>query len=243
MQPFNKYAQLTPSLSTTTTAATTPFPQQLSVQYNGTPFFGAKGGPVPDPVRPNMEHARGQGRIQLRAGEHYSAHPLNTTSPSPSSSSSSSSSQSNASGDTARVVVSRSRGGDSIACISAMQQPTALSRAYFSPANVTIIQNALRKGVFDQTATMVCEQDPEQLQLVMRSVFLTYSRNDTSSADVIRNQISEMNSKVLEYCVGVVASNLKQQKQYLVDITTGPSYMDHAVSTTENKTLEFKPFV
>jgi len=29
----------------------------------------------------------------------------------------------------------------------------------------------------------------------------------------------------------------------LVDITTGPSYMDHAVSTTENKTLEFKPFV
>ena len=124
-----------------------------------------------------------------------------------------------------------------------MQQPTPLSRAYFSPANAKIIQNALRKGVFDRTAVMVCEQDTEQLQLIMRSIFLTYSRNDTSSADAIRNQISEMNSKVVEYSVPIVVSNLKQQEKYIEDITTGPSYMEHAVSTTDSKTLEMKPFV
>lgn len=128
--------------------------------------------------------------------------------------------------------------------LGAMQQPTALSRAYFSPENQRILQNALRKGVHDATHTVVQEQSSEQLQLVMRSVFLQHSRNLTHSAEVIREQIREMNDKVVEYCVPVVVSNLKQYQQYLVDVSTMPVPMELGVATSQagSRSLELKPF-
>lgn len=128
--------------------------------------------------------------------------------------------------------------------LGAMQQSTALSHAYFSSENTQMLQNALRKGVFDATGTVVHEQSTEQLQLVMRSVFLQHSRNQTHSADVIREQIQEMNTKVTDYCVPVVVSNLKQHQQYLVDVSTMPMPMHNqgmATSQAGSRSLELKP--
>ena len=131
-----------------------------------------------------------------------------------------------------------------VAQLGAMQQSTALSRAYFSPENTQILHNALRKGVHDATGTIIHEQDTEQLQLVMRSVFLQHSRNQTHSAEVIREQIQEMNTKVTEYCVPVVVSNLKQHQQYLVDVSTMPVPLDMGIATSQagSRSLELKPF-
>lgn len=231
----SKYAQPIMASTSSTTRVSNPHahapashPNTLAgANHNGTPFFETFTSPVQagsGASRTGAEAvaARGQGRIELREGEQHASYPLNTTS---------------------NVAGGVEGGSDSIASLSIIQQPTALSQAYFSAANMTIIQNALRKRVFDATGTAVCEQDTEQLQIVMRSIFLTYSRNDTSSADAIRSQIAGMNYKVLEYCAPVVISNLKQHQQYLVDITTGPTYMEHAISTTDSKTLEHRPFI
>ncbi len=133
-----------------------------------------------------------------------------------------------------------------VANLGAMQQPTALSRAYFSPENAQIVQNALRKQVHDATGTVVQEQDVEQLQLVMRSVFLQYSRNQTHSADIIREQIQEMNTKVVDYCVPNIVSNLKQHQHYLKDVRTLPMPWQHvgqATSQAGSRSLELKPFI
>lgn len=128
--------------------------------------------------------------------------------------------------------------------LGSMQQPTILSRTYFSEGNTQILQNALRKRVHDITNTVVEEQNVEQLQLVMRSVFLQYSRNQTYSAEVIRAQVTELNAKVLDYCVPIVVSNLKQYQQYLKDVSTMPTPMEYGLATSQagSRSLELKPF-
>ena len=128
--------------------------------------------------------------------------------------------------------------------LSAMQQPTMLSRAFFSAPNIQMLQNALRRGVYEATHTNVHEQSPDQLRLVMRSIFLQHSRNQTESADVVRAQIRELNEKVVTYCIPVVVSSLKQYQQYLVDISTMPTPMEYGLATSQagSRSLEMKPF-
>ena len=125
-----------------------------------------------------------------------------------------------------------------------MQQSTLLSRTFFSDGNTQIVQNAMRKQVHDVTNVVVEEQNVEQLQLVMRSVFLQYSRNQTHSAEVIRAQITELNAKVLDYCVPIVVSNLKQYQQYLKDVSTLPTPMEYGLATSQagSRSPELKPF-
>lgn len=132
-----------------------------------------------------------------------------------------------------------------VANLASMQQETVLSRVYFSGANTQIIQNAIRKQVHDATAIIVKEQDIEQIQLVMRSVFLQYSRNQTDSAAVIREQIVELNAKVVAFCVPEVVSSLKQYQHYLKDVSTLPVPLEHSQHTSMagTRSLEYQPFL
>lgn len=114
-----------------------------------------------------------------------------------------------------------------------MQESTVLSRAYFSPENVQLLQNGLRHNVFLRTQKHIEEQNVEQLQIVMRSIFLQYSTNRTDSAQLVREQISRMNAKVLDYCVSNVVSNLKQYEHYRKDISSLPVPMEYGLSTSQ----------
>lgn len=114
-----------------------------------------------------------------------------------------------------------------------MQESTLLSQTYFSPENTQIIQNGLRRNVFLRTQKHVSEQNTEQLQIVMRSIFLQYSTNRTDSAELIREQITSLNNKVLDYCVSNVVSNLKQYEHYRKDISSLPVPMEYGQSTSQ----------
>lgn len=98
-------------------------------------------------------------------------------------------------------------------------EESPLSMAYFSAANIQIIQNALRAGVYKRSnhQYVVGEQDCDALKIVMRSVFLTYAVN---LPDNIPEQIQSLNEKVIEYCVNHVFSEAKGYFQYLHDATS-----------------------
>ena len=70
----------------------------------------------------------------------------------------------------------------------------------------------------------ISEQDDTQLQIVMRSIYLQYSRNlDTD----IPNQISELNKIVADYLVPKIISNIKQYLKYLKDKNGTYEVMEH----------------
>ena len=96
---------------------------------------------------------------------------------------------------------------------------TSLSKAYFSTQNIQIIQNGIRSGVYKKSNQqyVVAPQDCDSLKIIMRSVFLQHSANQT---DNISQQISELNKIVLDYCVFHVYSEAQGYMKYLHDVST-----------------------
>ena len=115
-----------------------------------------------------------------------------------------------------------------------------LSIAYFSRENIMIIQNGIRKGVYDKSKGqyLVGNQSEDVLKVVMRSIFLQYSAN---MPDSIPQQIKALNQIVLDFCIKQVYGEAQGYQQYLHDASTLVVPIEHPVlSSTEDKTLEWK---
>lgn len=121
-------------------------------------------------------------------------------------------------------------------------QDSCLSRAFFSHQNSSIIQNGIRKGVFDKSKGqyLVGMQSEDVLKVIMRSIFLQYSANMNND---IPQQILALNKIVLDYCIKQVYGEAQGYQQYLYDASTLVVPIDHPVlSSTDDKTLELKPW-
>jgi len=119
---------------------------------------------------------------------------------------------------------------------------TRLSDAYFSQDNIQIIQNGLRKGVYDRSnqKILVDQQPQDQVVSVMRSMFYQHSKN---LEDNIPKQIQDLNKYVIDFCVNQVFNEAVAYLKYKEDSSkmhvpmTAPLY-----SNKTDKTLELKPW-
>tara|TARA_B100000780_G_scaffold114291_1_gene80093 strand:+ start:4335 stop:4829 length:495 start_codon:yes stop_codon:yes gene_type:complete len=119
---------------------------------------------------------------------------------------------------------------------------TRLSDAYFSQNNIQIIQNALRKGVYDRSneSILIDEQPQDQIVTVMRSMYFQHSKNLDNN---IPNQIKELNNYVLNFCIKSVFDEAVAYLKYKED--TSKMHVPMAAplySNKTNKTLELKPW-
>jgi hypothetical protein len=73
----------------------------------------------------------------------------------------------------------------------------------------------------------------------MRGIFLEHSENRSSH---IRDQIVDLNNRVLKYCIPRVFGEVKGYIKYLHDASTLVVPMTHPVHSSTDKTLELKPF-
>jgi len=115
-----------------------------------------------------------------------------------------------------------------------------LSDSYFSKNNIELIQNSIRKGVYDKSnqRILIDKQSEDQVVLVMRSMYLQYSKN----LDInIPKQIEELNSHVLNYCIPSVYNEAVSYLKYKEDASSMHKPMQHPIySNKTNKTLEQK---
>ena len=115
-----------------------------------------------------------------------------------------------------------------------------LSLAYFSKQNIIILQNAIRRGVYEKSKGqyLVGNQSEDVLKVIMRSTFLQYSAN---MPDKIPEQIASLNKIVCDYCIKQVYGEAQGYQQYLYDASTLVVPIERPVlSSTEDKTLEWK---
>lgn len=122
---------------------------------------------------------------------------------------------------------------------------TTLSQAFFSPENTKMIQNAIRKTVQDRSGEkqwVIDEQSADELQIVMRSLYLQYAKNLEYD---IPGQIQKLNSLVVEWSVPRIMSEISMQQQYLKDISTLPTPLPQPmqVSSAGTKSLPFRQFM
>ena len=118
---------------------------------------------------------------------------------------------------------------------------TLLNQTFFSSPNFQIIQNGIRKNVFDYTGTIIDPVGSDDLFMVMRAIYLQYGRN---IPDLIPEQINELNQRVIAYCVPKIVAEVNMYKYYLKDISTLPVQLNQPVnvSSAGTRSLPFKPF-
>jgi hypothetical protein len=120
---------------------------------------------------------------------------------------------------------------------------TPLNQAYFSPANVQIIQNKIRREVYDRSGGefLIDPQSVDELMIVMRAMYLQYSKNLPNQ---IPEQIAELNQMVADWCVPKILAECSMHKTYLRDIQNLPVPMAHPVLLTKagSKSATFDRF-
>ena len=109
---------------------------------------------------------------------------------------------------------------------------TPLSKAYFSKENIQIIQNGIRAGVFNKSNSqyIVSPVDCDVLKIIMRSVFLQHSANQSQN---ISGQIQQLNQIVLDDCIHKVYSEANGYIKYLTDVSTLAVPMSNPIVETQ----------
>lgn len=120
---------------------------------------------------------------------------------------------------------------------------TPLNSAFFSPANVEIIQNKIRFEVYTKSGNkhIIDKQSTDDILIVMRSMYYQYGKN---LPDRIKEQVAELNQIVSDWSVPKILAEIEMYHQYRKDISTMPVPLAHPVllNSAGTRSLPFKPF-
>jgi len=105
-----------------------------------------------------------------------------------------------------------------------------LSDAFFSPNNVTVNQNNLRRYVFEMSQPkgyLIDEQSTDELKIIMRAMYYQYAKHGKND---IAGQVKELNQYVLNWSAPHILSAVDHYFYYLKDIDTLPVPMPQPVN-------------
>ncbi len=107
--------------------------------------------------------------------------------------------------DRARVKASEHQ----INVISRNLDCTEVSKVFFSIDNIDLLQRGIRNKILNDTDGQIniSRQSDDELKIIMRSIYFQYGKNSKYN---IKEQILELNTRVLEWSVPEIISNVKQ---------------------------------
>jgi hypothetical protein len=120
-------------------------------------------------------------------------------------------------------------------------QPSELSNTYFSKENINKVHNDIKKKVYDlsQQKYVIDDQNMDVLKVIMRSIFLQYSK---FQFDNIKKQVDEMNVMVVDYSSNNIYGEIQGYLKYKKDASNMYTLMDRPVYLHNDNSLELKNF-
>ena len=125
-----------------------------------------------------------------------------------------------------------------VSIISNIVVPNSLSRTFFSNDNVERIQLQIINEVSKQFQKQIAKQSYQELQIIMKSMYLQYGRN---LPDDIEGQVIILNKYVVDECVRIIGPNVLQYNKYIEDITSPIPVMPRSQNVS-NKGYKFGDF-
>ena len=101
------------------------------------------------------------------------------------------------------------------------------------------MQRGIRNKILNDTRgeINISRQSDDELKIIMRSIYFQYGKNSSFN---VRDQVLSLNTRVIEWSVPEIISNVKQSQKYLQDISTMPVPLERSTlpSTKGTKTLD-----
>jgi hypothetical protein len=121
-------------------------------------------------------------------------------------------------------------------------EENVLSRVYFSPENVQIIQNGLRAGVYEMSKheIVIPPQNMDQLKIIMRSIYFQFAEH---RCEDVKSQVERLNKIVLDEFIPKVYGEAVGYLKYMQDQSSLVVPMELPLHHDRNyKQLELKPW-
>jgi hypothetical protein len=120
-------------------------------------------------------------------------------------------------------------------------QPSELSNSYFSKENINKVHNDIKKKVYELSKSkyVIDDQDTDVLKVIMRSIFLQYSK---FNFDNIKEQINQLNHMVIEYSSNSIHNEIIGYIKYKSDASNMHIPIARPIYLHNDNTLELKRF-
>ena len=120
-------------------------------------------------------------------------------------------------------------------------QPSELSNTYFSKENINNVHNDIKKKVYElsQNKYVIDDQDMDTLKVIMRSIFLQYSK---FQFDNINKQIEHLNKMVIDYSSNSIFGEIQGYLKYKKDASTMYTPIERPIYLHNDNSLELKRF-
>ena len=105
---------------------------------------------------------------------------------------------------------------------------TGVSKVFFSMENINLLQTGIRNKILNDTngEYNIGRQKDDELKIVMRSIYFQHAKNQSANVPA---QVLDLNTRVIEWCVPEIISNIKQSQRYIKDISTMPVPLERSV--------------
>lgn len=117
--------------------------------------------------------------------------------------------------------------------VKGIVEKTAVSDVFFSDMNMDAVHKSIRYGVNQRTGKVIAKQSDNTIYIIMRSILLQYANFRVGVAD-LAEEIRSLNSRVVEYCVDNISSNVQQYAGYIKDLEKLPVPLDRPVYHNKN---------
>jgi Family of unknown function (DUF5761) len=124
-------------------------------------------------------------------------------------------------------------------------EKSPVSQGFFSAENVALLQNRIRKAVFDRSQPkgyVIDNQSIDEMKIIMRAIYLQYARNLPKD---FPGQIDDLNTKVIDWSVPHILSAVDHYHFYINDISHLPIPLAQPqhLSRAGTRSLPANPFV
>lgn len=113
-----------------------------------------------------------------------------------------------------------------------IQEPSVFSMLYFSYENIEEVQRLIKYNVFKQGKFRIDNQSEQELLIVMRAIYLQYSKIPKKQQDYTY-EIARLNQLVVERAIRVILSEITQQQKYIFDIQNRPYLESYGHNDTQ----------
>jgi hypothetical protein len=130
-----------------------------------------------------------------------------------------------------------SGGGSSAAIRGLGMENTPVSLLYFSDENMARIQKQIKQEVYRLTKgkfKLQVDQDPADLLIVMRAVFLDDDGAKNLPTQIVR-QVKILNKQTLQYLIPDMISNIKQQYNYIKETNEPRKIMQQPLNVNKSQ--------
>ena len=107
--------------------------------------------------------------------------------------------------------------------------PNPLSDAFFSPFNREAIHNGIIASIRKKTGYDIDKQNDADVQALMKRVYTNLMGDPYTD---VRQQVSNMNQRVVEEATETISTGMLQQLLYMRDIESNPIPLQPPVSTS-----------